>query len=555
MDKEKKILEFLEKGILLSPDLEDELDSLETPDAEDRTESGSAGPGGPLLLDKKNKGLLGKKMDWNSFDEAKVAAENGATKQYEKILELAANGALEERGIRILRNYTKKSRKRRYEDFVAYFNQRFKALSGMLRKRSELQGATAIARLKGRGQNEHAALIAMIKEKSITKNKNVMLTLEDQTGEFKALITQKKKELYAKGRDLVLDEVIGVTGNLGDGILFINELYTPDVPITHELKKGPNEEYLVIIGDPQVGGKEFLVKDFTKMLAWLRGELGSDEQRAVAKKVKYVIVIGDLVEGVGVYPGQEKDLVIKDIKEQYEAFTELIRQIPTHIEILCIPGNHDAGRIAEPQPPIYKDFAAALYALPNVTMLSSPSWVTIGTDPEKGFGGFTLLLYHGYSLIYYADNVPSIRERGGQKRAELIMKFLLQRRHLAPTHKSNLYIPDPDEDPLVIDQLPDLFITGHIHRISAAVYRGVSLINASAWCDITDDQEKRGLEPQPARLSVVNLQTRDVKVINFYSGKGRGVADAPGPAPGAAASDEGADDGNTADGAAAGGTA
>jgi len=524
MDKEKKILEFLEKDILLSPDLEDELDSLDTTDAEDRM--GSESTKNPLLLDKKNKDLLGKQVDWNSFDEAKVAAEKGATKQYDRMVELAANGDLDERGIRILRNYTKRSRKRRYEDFVAHFNQRFKVLSGMLRKRSELQGATAIARLKGRSRNEQAALIAMIKEKTITKNKNVILTLEDQTGEFKALITRKKQELYAKGRDLVLDEIIGVTGNLGDGILFINELYTPDIPITHELKKGPNEEYLVIIGDPQVGSKEFLAKDFAKMLAWLRGELGNEEQRAVARKVKYVVVIGDLVEGVGVYPGQERDLIIKDIKEQYEAFAALITQIPKHIEILCIPGNHDAGRIAEPQPPIYKDFAAVLYALPNVTMLSSPSWVTLGADPARGFAGFTLLLYHGYSLIYYADNVPSIRERGGQKRAELIMKFLLQRRHLAPTHKSNLYIPDPDEDPLVIDLVPDFFITGHIHRISSAVYRGVSVINASAWCDITDNQEKRGLEPQPGRLSVVNLQTRDVKVINFYSGKGRGVADA-----------------------------
>ena len=209
------------------------------------------------------------------------------------------------------------------------------------------------------------------------------------------------------------------------------------------------------------------------------GRLGSEEQRAIAAKVKYVVVIGDLVEGVGVYPGQEEDLVIKDIKEQYAEFTRLIRQIPSRIQILIIPGNHDAGRIAEPQPPIYRDFATELYAMENVTMLSSPSLINIAA--KQGFLGFDLLLYHGYSLIYYADNVPSIRERGGQKRAELIMKFLLQRRHLAPTHGSNLYMPDPEEDPLTIDRVPDLFITGHIHRVATATYRGVTLINASAW--------------------------------------------------------------------------
>jgi len=501
--KEKKIAEFLEQGVLVSPDAADELETLK------------AEPG-QLVVGKRHDALT-RQNDWKAVEEVKARAEKGDAKAYEKLLSLAADGELEEKGMRIIHNYTKKSLKRRYEDFVAHFNQRFRALRTILLRRVELQGATAIARIAGRPKNERVSLIAMIKEKSITKNKNVMLTLEDQTGECKAIITAKKSELMALGRDLVLDEVIGVKGAVGDGIIFVNDLFLPDVPLTHELKKGVEEEYLAIIGDPQVGGKEFLAEDFEKMLAWFNGEIGNPSQRALAAKVTYVVVIGDLVEGVGIYPGQEEDLIIKDIKEQYRAFAALLRCIPKHIHIICIPGNHDAGRIAEPQPPIYKDFAEELYAMENVTMLSSPSLVTIGI--KDGFDGFTLLLYHGYSLIYYADNVPSIRERGGQKRTELIMKFLLQRRHLAPTHKSNLYIPDPDEDPLVIDTVPDIFITGHVHRVSSAVYRGVTLVNASAWCDITENQEKRGLEPQPGRLPLINLQTRDIKVINFYTGR------------------------------------
>ncbi|MBR9692346.1 hypothetical protein GOV07_00260, partial [Candidatus Woesearchaeota archaeon] len=71
--------------------------------------------------------------------------------------------------------------------------------------------------------------------------------------------------------------------------------------------------------------------------------------------------------------------------------------------------------------------------------------------------------------------------------------------------------------------IPDFFLTGHVHRMTSATYRGITMINASAWCDINDNQEKRGLEPQPARLPVINLQTRDVRVINFYTGRaGRG---------------------------------
>jgi DNA polymerase II large subunit len=96
------------------------------------------------------------------------------------------------------------------------------------------------------------------------------------------------------------------------------------------------------------------------------------------------------------------------------------------------------------------------------------------------------------------------------------MKFLLQMRHLAPTHTSNLYTPDADIDPLVINKIPDFFITGHIHRVSVSNYKNITLINCSCWTDITEDQEKRGLQPQPARVPLVNLQTREIKVINFF---------------------------------------
>ncbi len=418
--------------------------------------------------------------------------------------------------VRVTKNYTKKSKKRTYEDFVRYYNHRFAALSGMLRQRAELAGATAIARIPQR-PNERAAAIGMVKEKSITRNGSVMLQLEDPSGELRVVVTKKESDLYNAARDLVLDEVIGVSGSTGNQILFANELFFPDVPVTHELKKSPREEYLAIIGDPQVGSREFLSKDFARLTAWFHGRLGNEEQRRIASLVKYVIVIGDLVEGVGVYPGQEAELAIKDITAQYEAFASLIKKLPGSLPIICIPGNHDAGRLAEPQPPIYKDFAASLYELPNVLVLSNPSTITIGTTTT--FPGIEVLLYHGYSLPYYADTVPGIRERGGQKRAELIMKFLLQRRHLAPTHGSNLFIPDAEEDPLIIERVPDIFITGHIHRVATANYRGVTLINGSAWCDITENQEKRGLEPQPGRLILVNLKTRDVRIINFYTGQ------------------------------------
>ena len=132
-------------------------------------------------------------------------------------------------------------------------------------------------------------------------------------------------------------------------------------------------------------------------------------------------------------------------------------------------------------------------------------------------------MYHGGSLIYYCENIPSIRKAGGQRSVNLAMKYLLQRRHLAPTHKSNLYIPDPEKDFLFIDTIPDFFITGHVHRANIDSYRNITMINSSCWTGKTEDMEKRGLEPQSARLPIINLKTREIKLINFLKKEHEGI--------------------------------
>ena len=136
---------------------------------------------------------------------------------------------------------------------------------------------------------------------------------------------------------------------------------------------------------------------------------------------------------------------------------------------------------------------------------------------SKDFPGFNILMYHGYSFPYFGDNVPSIREKGGLFRCDLIMKYLLQKRHLAPTHGSNLYVPDDECDSLVIDKIPDIFVSGHIHQITAGTYRNISLINSSCWVVQSEDNAKRGIVPHPGKIPIINLQTREIKIMNFLS--------------------------------------
>ena len=476
---------FLEKGILISPEV------MKDPKLVERL---------PEIKDK--------------------ALEEGVVIDRAFLKRAGLLGPEEGRNINILFSYQKEPGKITVNDFIAYFNKRFEALSVMLRQRQELQNPTSIGRLKMKRDREKLVLIGMVLEKRTTKNNNIMITLEDPSGTINVLVSDRKRELYELAKNVVLDEVLGVEGVLAGNFVLANQITAPDVPLIKDLKKSPREEGLVLLGDPHFGSKAFLQKEFEDFIEWINQRKGNEEQKDFASKVKYLVILGDLVEGVGIYPNQEQDLAIKDIQEQYTHFTEYLKKIPPHINILICPGNHDAGRISEPQLALLHKYTKSLQKLPNVVLISNPAFVNIGATED--FHGFDLLLYHGYSLIYYADNVEGIRSKGGQKRPDLIMKFLLQKRHLAPTHTSNLYVPDVEADPLIIDRVPDFFITGHIHRVSVSNYKNITLINSSCWTDTTEDQEKRGLQPQPAKVPVVNLKTREVKIINFLKEGAKG---------------------------------
>ncbi len=417
--------------------------------------------------------------------------------------------------VKIVQQYHDKPKKRTPQDFVNYFNARYKALERILQTRQELQNLTSIARLTNKNDRETISLIGMIADKQTTKNENIMLTLEDPSGRIKVMVGKAKQEAYEMAKDLVLDEVIGITGATGNNIIFANSITIPDIPLTGELKKSPDEVYAAVLSCVHVGSKLFLHEEFDRFIRWLRGETGNEQQREIAKKVGYVFIAGDIVDGVGIYPNQEKELSITDIYEQYNEAARLFSRIPKHIALIFCPGNHDAGRISEPQPPLSPTYAKAMYQIPNAVIICNPSIVNI--HGSETFPGFNVLLYHGYSFDDYGEIVPSIKNSGKNisDRTALIMKFLLQRRHLAPTHSSTLYIPDPEKDPLVLEQVPDLFIAGHIHKSNAASYRGISIVSGSCFQAKTPFQEKMGHEPDPGRVPLINLQTRAVKIMRF----------------------------------------
>ncbi len=505
MDKTEVLRKFLEYGVLVSPDLfngvpEDfDYNSFFTK-ARQKLQTDS------FILDSELKEFLDNKISENS---------SGAMVLEEIRLIEAKKEEINFGRVIIKKSYDKEVKKKDVQSFVNYFRRRYDSLRKILLNRQDLQESISISRLARKEERQSVSIIGLVLNKNETKNGNIKITLEDPTGTIDVLINKNKQEIFDMANDLVLDEIIGITGVTGNKIVFCNNIFLPEIPINHELKKSPTEGYAVFISDIHFGIKNFLGEDFMKFLSWLNGEFGNKQQRDVANKVKYLFITGDVVEGVGIYPGQENDLSIKDIYAQYDEAARYLKLVPERIKVIVCGGNHDAIRMSEPQPLFAREMAKGFYELPNFIMVSNPAIVNI--DSSEDFPGLDVLMYHGFSFPYFSENVPSIRSKGGMKRCDLIMKFLLQRRHLAPSHGATLYVPDPEEDSLVIDTIPDVFVSGHIHQILVGGYRNVSLINSSCWVVQSEDNAKRGIIPEPAKIPIMNLQTREVKIMNFLS--------------------------------------
>ncbi len=411
--------------------------------------------------------------------------------------------------VEIIQTYVDKPKKREMKHFVLFMKARYKELKKMLLQRMELQGAISIAKASSKKSKENVALIGFIYSKEKTKNGHIMIELEDPTGIIKVLVYGKDEELMKKFEEVVLDEVVGILGVTGDNIVFSKEVFFPDVPMK-EYKKAKDDVCVAFISDLHVGSNLFAEKEFERFIGWLNLSYGSEAQKSLAKKVKYLFVCGDLIDGVGIYPGQDKELVIKDIYGQYGKIAEYFNSIRKDIKIVCIGGNHDALRLAEPQPPLSKDFARELYKIDNLILVSNPSVVRIHDM-------FDVLMYHGYCFDYYMNNVDYIRNAGGYEASGKMMEFCLKKRHLAPMYISTLKIPDINEDPMIIRHVPDFFVTGHVHYdVKFHSYKNVSMIGCSSFQYKTAFQDKLGhVNIVWGKVPIVNLKSREKFVMDF----------------------------------------
>ena len=382
-----------------------------------------------------------------------------------------------------------------------YFKSRLRKMKRILRENPEVGGVIDIAKLSYVGKDEDVTIIGLVNSKRETR-KGFMFEVEDSTGVIKVFINRDNEE-SKKFFQIMPDSVIAFRGrHSGRGIFFADKIFLPDVP-KFKRKKPPLEEkvYAILLSDIHVGSNKFCEKAFMRFLEWLNGEVNNKKEEELVSRVKYLIIAGDVVDGIGIYPGQYNELAIPDIFDQYEALVNLLRNVPEHITTFIGPGNHDAARTALPQPGFYEEYARPLFKLKNAVIISNPAVIRLH--------GRDFLIAHGRGI---EDVVNFIPNRSHHRPAEAMLE-LLKLRHLAPTFGEKVPIaPDP-EDTLVIESAPDLFQAGHVHVMDYRIYNGVFLINTGTWQAQTEFQKMVNIVPTPARVPIIDVETARLRAV------------------------------------------
>jgi DNA polymerase II small subunit len=398
------------------------------------------------------------------------------------------------------------------EGYTSLFRSRFDKSLKILSNRPDSKRIKKIASIKqflnqsrinpksqSKENLEESLFIAgLIMEKKIKKN-SYNLAIDDQSGLLEAFAYDE--DLKKQISSLILDQMVMIEleNNPKRKNHVIKKIFSLDVP-DRIPNRSHSEAYSVLISDLHIGSKFFMEDEFQMFLNWLNGK---EENKDIVSKIKYICICGDLIDGIGIFPHQDRELLEKDSFSQMEHATNLLAKIPKHIQVFMIPGNHDLGRRALPQPAIPRKYADKIYSLSNITMLGNPCMINMD--------GVKTLMFHGQSLD---DTIATIPGLSYSKPAEA-MKILLKSRHLSPIYGQRTPIAPELEDMMVIEDVPDIFHSGHVHVIDVDSYKGTLVVNSGAWQTQTPFQRAMGITPTPGIAIVVNLATLRPYQINF----------------------------------------
>ncbi|MFX1378494.1 MAG: metallophosphoesterase [Promethearchaeota archaeon] len=389
-----------------------------------------------------------------------------------------------------------------YEDFYNLTIDKFNKLRDLIKKRPDVLSANNINNILRLANSVEVSVIGLVNDIRKTKSGNFFLILEDLTNIINVIIRKdsENQENVKIAERTVNDQMVYIEGTYKpaergkSGIIYCNYITKIDIPRDFKPNLSPDPLSIALISDTHIGSKEFEEKLWMRFIKFLNGDIGNKIQRERAGRIKYIIINGDLVDGIGVYPSQENDLLITDIHNQFKKASKLLSGIPEYIKIFYSSGNHEPVRNAIPRPAVPKKYSAELLDF-GVSCIGNPALLQTHN--------VNTLVFHGDSILDLNMLIPGL---DNNKPVDTMIE-LLKCRHLAPIYGKKTQIAPTSKDWLVIDKIPDIFHTGHIHINGMDYYNNVVLVNSGCFQSQTEFMNSLGLHPTPGILSIIEIDT------------------------------------------------
>ena len=274
--------------------------------------------------------------------------------------------------IKILKERQARVKKIFVENFTQIINNRYNFSKKILETRMDLVNPISINKISPK--TKKFSLIAMIKEKDDATKSAV---LEDSTGETNIFFKSNTNL-----DELMVDDTTGFVCEIDDGVVKVERVIFPDIPLKKEASKTKEDVYCLFISDILFENTEFKKKSFQNFLDWLNK---SNYPNLI------IFVLGNV--------STEKN----KLKEFFEA-------LPKSVKIF------------------QKREDDADTDLPDIK-ISSPCFLEIG--------GVVVLVCNDNFLLEYKKTF--------KKTTDMVLLNLLKRRNLDPflNHKKEIYENDP----------------------------------------------------------------------------------------------------------------
>jgi len=387
--------------------------------------------------------------------------------------------------IKVIKDVTGKSTcEGEAREYQVLLRSRLNSLRGELLKRPPLSGYVSMDSLPPPGRR--AAVVGLVEDIRVSRKGHRILVLEDETGSVSVLIPSDRSSASSL---FMADEVVGVVGRVGDdrNRMVANEVIFPEPQPADGTVRGQGS--IVMVGDLHWGDAAFQREGWDQLIQHVTNRSGIDDIRAL-------LMLGDLVDTDALLTSADASSGGDPIQDAYSALGQSLQGLPDKVIPIVIPGEKDAVRITQPQPAIAKRLQQGF---PDRSMfLGNPSWLEVG--------GISMLAYHGVGCELYAKRM----DPSGKTRANNILKEMVRKRHLCPSMTRDTPLAPESTDMMIIDPLPRVMVTAHLHWGAVGNFRNVMLVNLPPVVPSRLPLSIQGESSSPGTGFILHLDTMEI---------------------------------------------